>query len=167
MLTRQSPLDDPTAGTPPVAAASSSVPVRQPASSAPAGAPPASAPAGTVPRARPSASLPAAPATQPGTTPPVAPPAATTATTATTAPTAATVAGTPVQARGGTIRVGCDGSTTTVLAVDPAAGYTITDQDAGPASEVQVVLLSAANESEIKVKCKGGSPKPKIKESPQ
>jgi serine/threonine-protein kinase len=78
-----------------------------------------------------------------------------------------TAAGTPVRARGGTVSVRCSGTTTTVLAVDPAPGYTIKDHDAGPADEIQVVLLSAANESEIKVKCGNDGPLPAIKESAQ
>jgi serine/threonine-protein kinase len=54
-----------------------------------------------------------------------------------------------------------------VLEVAPAAGYTVKDHDAGPANEVQVVLWSRTNESEIKVKCGPNGPEPKIKESPQ
>jgi hypothetical protein len=73
----------------------------------------------------------------------------------------------PISALGGTIQVQCSGTTVTVLSVQPAAGYTIKDDDRGPAAAVQVVLLSEVNESEIKVKCGASGPRPTVKESPQ
>ncbi|HET6533762.1 MAG TPA: hypothetical protein VFH03_24505, partial [Actinoplanes sp.] len=76
-------------------------------------------------------------------------------------------AGTTVTAWGGSIRVQCAGKKATVLAVSPAAGYTVKDFRPGPADEVKVVLQSADNASEIKVKCKEGEPSPSIKESPR
>ncbi len=75
--------------------------------------------------------------------------------------------GVPVQALGGTVLIRCAGSAATVLRIDPAPGYTLKDNDPGPADEVQVVLISAANESEIKVKCGAGGPIAAVKESPQ
>ncbi|GAA4465940.1 serine/threonine protein kinase [Phytohabitans houttuyneae] len=75
--------------------------------------------------------------------------------------------GTTVTALGGVVRVQCAGRTAQVLDVQPAAGYTIKDYDAGPAAEVQVVLQSATNESEIKVRCGSNGPLPRIKESQQ
>jgi serine/threonine-protein kinase len=81
--------------------------------------------------------------------------------------TAAPPPGTTVTARGGSIRVQCAGKKATVLAVSPAAGYTIKDQNAGPADEVKVVLRLAGNESEIKVRCKDGEPQPVVRERPR
>jgi hypothetical protein len=68
---------------------------------------------------------------------------------------------------GGLVRVSCDGKKASVLSVVPNDGYVIKDLDEGPADEVQVVLRSPANESEIKVRCEHGQPAPRIKESPQ
>lgn len=73
----------------------------------------------------------------------------------------------PVQALGGTVRVRCAGSAATVLRIDPAPGYTLKDNDPGPADAVQVVLISADNESEIKIKCGASGPVAAVKESPQ
>jgi serine/threonine-protein kinase len=82
-------------------------------------------------------------------------------------PPPAPLPGVPIVSLGGIVRVACSGSTTSVLGVDLAVGYSIKDYDPGPAREVQVVLLSIINESEIKVTCHRGEPRPKVKESPQ
>jgi serine/threonine-protein kinase len=84
-----------------------------------------------------------------------------------TPPTSAPASGTDVTALGGVVRVACDGRKASVLSVVPNAGYVIKDLDGGPSDEVQVVLRSTENESEIKVRCEHGQPAPKIKESPQ
>ncbi|HEX2771612.1 MAG TPA: hypothetical protein VHN18_04175, partial [Micromonosporaceae bacterium] len=75
--------------------------------------------------------------------------------------------GVPFATLGGVVRVACDGSTARVVRLNPTPGYTVKDYDAGPADEVQVVLLSARNETELKVKCEDGEPVPTLKESPQ
>ncbi|TWJ25520.1 serine/threonine-protein kinase [Micromonospora endolithica] len=76
-------------------------------------------------------------------------------------------AGSPITALGGVVTVLCVGKLATVVSLVPRPGYEVKDYDPGPADEVQVVLLSADNESEIKVKCERGRPVPKIKESRQ
>jgi eukaryotic-like serine/threonine-protein kinase len=75
--------------------------------------------------------------------------------------------GVPLEARGGVMRVRCDGDTAEVVGLTVASGYEIRDYDPGPASEIQVVLLSADNESEVKATCHNGTAVPRIKESPQ
>lgn len=75
--------------------------------------------------------------------------------------------GAPFATLGGVVRVECDGSTARVAGLDPAPGYDVKDYDPGPANEVQVVLLSARNETELKVRCEDGQPFPELKESPQ
>ncbi|MBM0232029.1 hypothetical protein JNW91_09210 [Micromonospora sp. STR1_7] len=54
-----------------------------------------------------------------------------------------------------------------VVSVDPAPGYSIKDYRSGPAKEVQVMLLSAGNRSEIKARCDDGTPVPRVKETRQ
>jgi eukaryotic-like serine/threonine-protein kinase len=80
---------------------------------------------------------------------------------------APTLPGAPFATLGGVVRVECDGSTARVAGLDPAPGYDVKDYDPGPANEVQVVLLSARNETELKVRCEDGQPFPQLKESPQ
>jgi eukaryotic-like serine/threonine-protein kinase len=75
--------------------------------------------------------------------------------------------GTSFTVFGGAVRVACDDDMARIMNIDPNPGYVIKDDDWGPANEVQVVLHSAENESEIKVRCTDGRPVPKIKESPQ
>ncbi|WP_410816465.1 protein kinase domain-containing protein [Micromonospora sp. 050-3] len=75
--------------------------------------------------------------------------------------------GTPVRALGGVVTVVCTGDQARVVNVAPAPGYSIRDYDPGPVKEIQVVLLSAGNKSEIKARCDDGTPLPKIKESRQ
>ncbi len=93
---------------------------------------------------------------QPPATPPATGPAAT--------PTPPQ--GQDITAQGGTVRVSCDGATARVLDTFPAPGYTIKDYDPGPANEVQVVFTSENHESEIKVRCPEGTPRPRVKETP-
>jgi eukaryotic-like serine/threonine-protein kinase len=83
------------------------------------------------------------------------------------APTSAPPAGTDFTVLGGVVRVVCDGRKASVVSVVPNDGYVIKDLKEGPADEVQVVLRSTANESEIKVRCEHEQPEPRIKESPQ
>jgi eukaryotic-like serine/threonine-protein kinase len=73
----------------------------------------------------------------------------------------------PFTALGGVIQVACDGSTARVVGLNPTAGYAVKDYEPGPADEVKVVLRSATNESELRVKCEGGQPIPNLKESPR
>ena len=74
--------------------------------------------------------------------------------------------GAPVSAYGGVARVRCDDKKAQILRLDVAAGYTIDDYRPGPADEVKAVLTSAANKSEIKVKCENGAVASQVKESP-
>ncbi|NYH41961.1 serine/threonine-protein kinase [Micromonospora jinlongensis] len=75
--------------------------------------------------------------------------------------------GTPLRALGGVVTVLCTGDQAHVVNVAPAPGYSLRDYNSGPVKEIQVVLLSAGNKSEIKARCEDGTPLPKIKESPQ
>ena len=61
----------------------------------------------------------------------------------------------------------CDDKKAQILRLDVAAGYTVDDYKPGPADEVKAVLISAANRSEIKVKCDHGAVAAQTKESPQ
>jgi serine/threonine-protein kinase len=74
--------------------------------------------------------------------------------------------GAPVSAYGGVARVRCDDKKAQILRLDVAAGYTIDDYRPGPADEVKAVLTSAANKSEIKVRCENGAVASQVKESP-
>ncbi|WP_141910104.1 hypothetical protein [Micromonospora sp. A202] len=65
------------------------------------------------------------------------------------------------------VTVLCTGDQAHVVNVAPAPGYSLRDYNSGPVKEIQVVLLSAGNKSEIKARCDDGTPLPKIKESPQ
>jgi serine/threonine-protein kinase len=98
---------------------------------------------------------------------PASKPPAPPATSRTSVPPPGTAPGTAVTALGGVVLVQCAGRTARILDVQPAAGYTIKDHDAGPADEVQVVLQSPTNESEIKIRCGPNGPLPRIKESGQ
>ncbi|WP_410813625.1 protein kinase domain-containing protein [Micromonospora sp. 067-2] len=73
--------------------------------------------------------------------------------------------GTPVEALGGVVTVLCTGDQARVVSLVPAPGYSIKDQNSGPAREIKVVLLSTANQSEVKARCDDGRPIPKIKET--
>ncbi|MET7951006.1 protein kinase [Micromonospora sp. NPDC005324] len=75
--------------------------------------------------------------------------------------------GTPLRALGGVVTVLCTADQARVVNVAPAPGYSIRDYNPGPVKEVQVVLLSAGNKSEIKARCDDGTLLPKIKESRQ
>ncbi|MFE9193043.1 protein kinase [Micromonospora sp. NPDC007208] len=75
--------------------------------------------------------------------------------------------GTPLRALGGVVTVLCTGDQARVVSVDPAPGYSLRDYDSGPVKEIQVVLLSAGNKSEIRARCDDGTVLPKIKESRQ
>jgi serine/threonine protein kinase len=75
--------------------------------------------------------------------------------------------GWPVSAYGGVVRVGCSDRKAEILSLDLATGYTVKDYQPGPADQVKAVLISAANKSEIIVKCDGGAPAASIKETPQ
>jgi eukaryotic-like serine/threonine-protein kinase len=75
--------------------------------------------------------------------------------------------GWPVSAYGGIARVGCNDRKAEILSLDLAAGYTVKDYQPGPADQVKAVLVSAANKSEITVKCDKGAPAASIKETPQ
>ncbi|MEU8112316.1 protein kinase [Micromonospora sp. NPDC048947] len=75
--------------------------------------------------------------------------------------------GTPLRALGGVVTVLCTGDQIRVLDVAPATGYRLKDYNSGPVKEIQVVLLSAGNKSEIKARCEDGTPLPKIRESRQ
>ncbi|WP_244166394.1 serine/threonine-protein kinase [Micromonospora saelicesensis] len=75
--------------------------------------------------------------------------------------------GTPLRALGGVVTVLCTGDQVRVVDVAPAPGYRLKDYNAGPVKEIQVVLLSAGNRSEIRARCDDGTLLPKIKESRQ
>ncbi|MGW3615988.1 protein kinase domain-containing protein [Micromonospora arida] len=75
--------------------------------------------------------------------------------------------GTSVRALGGVVTVLCTGDQARVVDVVPAPGYRLKDYNAGPIKEIQVVLLSADNKSEIKARCDDGTLLPKIRESRQ
>jgi serine/threonine-protein kinase len=96
---------------------------------------------------------------------PIAPTTLPVATTAQTSPPPP--AGETISALGGSVRVLCQGFLATVLSVEPAPGFTIKDDDRGPANQVQVVLISANHESEIKARCGPLGLVPTVKESPQ
>ncbi|MEH1164165.1 protein kinase [Micromonospora sp. CPCC 205539] len=98
--------------------------------------------------------------TPPGAGQPADPPSAA------PAPTSAKP-GTPFQALGGAVTVLCTGDQARAVSLVPAPGYRVKIYNSGPAKEIRVVLLSASNESEIKVQCDDGTPIPKIKESPR
>jgi hypothetical protein len=99
------------------------------------------------------------------------PPSGTTARASPLAPSrssaAPTLPGFPLTTLGGVVLVDCDGSTARVVGLNPTPGYAVKDYDPGPADEVQVVLLSERNKTEVKVKCEDGEPIPRIKEDPQ
>ena len=61
----------------------------------------------------------------------------------------------------------CDGKTAQILSLDLTAGYTVKEYQPGPDDQVKAVLVSAANKSEINVKCEDGAPAASIKETPQ
>jgi len=65
------------------------------------------------------------------------------------------------------VTVLCTGDQARVVDVAPAPGYRLKDDNAGPIKEIQVVLLSADNKSEIKARCDDGTLLPKIRESRQ
>jgi len=75
--------------------------------------------------------------------------------------------GTPVSANGGVARVRCDNKQASIVDLDVAAGYTVGEYRPGPGKEVKAVLISAANKSEIKAKCEGGTVAAEVKESPR
>ena len=110
----------------------------------------------------------AQPQPQPGggvTTP--AGPTTTAPATADVVSAAPTPGGYQVTARGGRIHVGCDAGKATVLSVQPAADYTVTESVLGPAIQVKVVLTSAERESEIMARCTGaGTMIPTVIETP-
>ncbi|MCG5438115.1 serine/threonine-protein kinase [Micromonospora foliorum] len=108
----------------------------------------------------------AGPSTSPGpTTSPSAgePPRPSSAAPAPTSPKP----GTPLRALGGVVTVLCTGDQARVVSVEPAPGYRLRDYDPGPVREIQVVLLSAGNRSEIRARCEDGTLVPKIRESRQ
>jgi serine/threonine-protein kinase len=74
--------------------------------------------------------------------------------------------GAPVTAYGGVARVRCDDEQARILRLDVAAGYTVDEYRPGPGKEAKAVLISAANKTEIRVKCPGGAVAAEIKESP-
>ncbi|SCG57791.1 serine/threonine-protein kinase [Micromonospora coxensis] len=73
--------------------------------------------------------------------------------------------GVPVQARGGTVRVACDGRAAEIVATTPAAGYRIEDYRPGPARQVHVVFGSDAHASDVTARCANGRPVPRVRES--
>ncbi|MFG3642997.1 protein kinase [Micromonospora sp. NPDC047762] len=75
--------------------------------------------------------------------------------------------GTALRALGGVVTVLCTGDQARVVDVAPAPGYRLKDYHPGPVKEIQVVLLSAGNRSEIKARCDHGTLLPKIRESRQ
>jgi serine/threonine-protein kinase len=75
--------------------------------------------------------------------------------------------GTTVNANGGVVRARCDGKKAQILSLDVAVGYTVDEYRPGPADEVKAVLISAANRSEIRVRCEGGAVASQVKETPQ
>lgn len=121
----------------------------------------ATAPAGPVePIARAGSTAGPGPTTSPSAEQPTGPPSA--------APAPPSPRpGTPLRALGGVVTVLCTGDQARVVDVAPAPGYRVKDYNAGPVKEIQVVLLSAGNRSEIKARCDDGTPVPKIKESRQ
>ncbi|MFC7546573.1 serine/threonine-protein kinase [Plantactinospora sp. GCM10030261] len=141
-------------------------------STAPGGSASASGPAaGSSAPAGPSAADPTPRPTAPAatTTPRPTTAAGATATARSTAPARSTAAapGTPITAFGGVVTVLCRGDDAQVTDLVVKPGYQIKDHDPGPDGEIQVVLLSTSNESEIKATCSDGTPVPRIKESPQ
>ncbi|WP_433650075.1 protein kinase domain-containing protein [Micromonospora zamorensis] len=119
------------------------------------------APAGPAePTARAGSSAGPGPATSPSAEQPTGP------SSAAPAPTSPKP-GTPLRALGGVVTVLCTGDQARVVDVAPALGYSLRDYNSGPVKEIQVVLLSAGNKSEIKARCEDGTPLPKIRESRQ
>jgi eukaryotic-like serine/threonine-protein kinase len=71
-------------------------------------------------------------------------------------------------AAGGVVEIVCDGQTASVVRIVPAAGYVITRLEAGPASEVRVILrLGETKESEIRARCVDGEPAAEVRETSQ
>ena len=60
----------------------------------------------------------------------------------------------------------CDIKKAQIIRLTVSPGYTVHDYQPGPADEVKAVLISAANTSEIKVKCSNGAPAASVKETP-
>lgn len=122
-------------------------------------------PPATPPPGRASAATRTGPPTGPGGAPTVRPsdnvpgPAPSEA-----APTPTASASVPVDAQGGTVTVRCLAGSVQVLAVTPAPGYAAEAYDPGPAKRVHVELTSAGHDSEIRVHCANGRPRPKVKE---
>ncbi|MEV4491581.1 protein kinase [Micromonospora coxensis] len=73
--------------------------------------------------------------------------------------------GVPVQARGGTVRVACDGQLAEVVGTTPAAGYRIEDYRPGPARQVHVVFGSDAHASDVTAGCANGRLVPRVRET--
>ncbi|MFF5053425.1 serine/threonine-protein kinase [Micromonospora sp. NPDC000663] len=106
------------------------------------------------------------PPTGPGGAPPVRPTAGTPKPTPSGAPPTPTVPpGVPVGARGGTVTVRCLHGSVEVLGVTPAPGFQAEAYDPGPAKRVQIELTSAEHDSEIRVHCANGRPKPMVTEN--
>ncbi|MGB2571139.1 protein kinase domain-containing protein [Micromonospora citrea] len=73
--------------------------------------------------------------------------------------------GVPVQARGGAVRVACDGQVAEVVATAPAAGYRIEEYRPGPDRQVRVVFGSDAHASAVTASCANGRPVPRVRET--
>jgi serine/threonine-protein kinase len=69
-----------------------------------------------------------------------------------------------VSAEGGTIRVSCAGRDAVLENASPANGFTTTRWQPGPDREVRAVFESSTHESDIKVTCPDGQPRPNIRE---
>ena len=66
---------------------------------------------------------------------------------------------------GGTVQVRCVGPSATVVSVSPNPGYQVERYAPGPAPQVQVVLGSATDRSQMRAKCVDGRPKSEVRES--
>ena len=93
-----------------------------------------------------------------GTTPPDGP-ATTPVQTAIPPPAVETVS-----ALGGSVGVLCQDRLASVVWVQPAPGFTNTDDDRGPADQIKVKLTSSSHESEIKASCWPNGFEPSVKE---
>ncbi|MEU4398027.1 serine/threonine-protein kinase [Micromonospora orduensis] len=122
-------------------------------------------PPATPPPGRSSAATRTGPPTGPGGAPTLRPPGIPPGPAPSgAAPTPTAPSGVPVGARGGTVTVRCHAGSVEVLGVTPAPGFQAEAYDPGPAKRVQIELTSADHDSEIRVHCANGRPKPTVKE---
>jgi len=63
---------------------------------------------------------------------------------------------------GGTVVARCVGSTASLVSWDPLLGYTVTDVNPGPGTEVSIVLHAIVADVTVTVTCSSGIPSASI-----